>query len=96
MNAQEIISWLLQGDVSIQYQTHADLLGEDKKDLQYRIAREGWGKALLSRRKSNGHWGGRFYQPKWISTHYTLLDLRHLAAPARPPHAKGSHFNGFA
>lgn len=53
-------------------------MGKDRKDLQDRIANEGWGKRFLSNRKSNGHWGMRFYQPKWISTHYTLLDLRNL------------------
>jgi hypothetical protein len=26
----------------------------------------------------DGHWGLSFYQPKWTSTHYTLLDLRNL------------------
>lgn len=74
----EIIDWLLQGDVSIQYQVHRDLLGADKRALQNRIALEGWGRQFLSKRKSNGHWGVRFYQPKWTSTHYTLLDLRNL------------------
>lgn len=69
---------MLQGDVSIQYQVHRDLLKNDRKDLQDRIAKEGWGKQFLSKRKSNGHWGDRFYQPKWISSHYTLLDLRNL------------------
>ena len=78
MNEQQIIEWLLKGDVSIQYQVHRDLLGNDRKDLQNRIANEGWGKQFLCKRKSNGHWGDRFYQPKWISTHYTLLDLRNL------------------
>lgn len=78
MNEQQIIEWLLEGDVSIQYQVHRDLLGNDRKDLQERIAKEGWGKQFLCKRKSNGHWGDRFYQPKWISTHYTLLDLRNL------------------
>ena len=29
-------------------------------------------------RNPSGHWGRAFYQPKWISTHYTLLDLRYL------------------
>ncbi len=75
MNEQQIIEWLLEGDVAIRYQVYRDLLGNDRKDLQDRIANEGWGKQLLSKRKSNGHWGDRFYQPKWISTHYTLLDL---------------------
>ncbi len=78
MNEQQIIDWLLQGDVSIQYQVHRDLLGIDDADLQSRIAHEGWGKQFLSQRRSNGHWGDRFYQPKWASTHYTLLDLRNL------------------
>lgn len=78
MNYQQIIDWLLKGDVAIQYQTWRDLLGVEKVDLQDLIAKEGWGQMFLSRRNSNGHWGLRFYQPKWISTHYTLLDLRHL------------------
>ncbi|MGQ1784236.1 MULTISPECIES: hypothetical protein [unclassified Saccharicrinis] len=78
MNKQEIITWLLAGDVSIQYQVHRDLLEKTKKELQQRIAKEGWGKRFLSNRNTNGHWGMGFYQPKWISTHYTLLDLRNL------------------
>lgn len=78
MFTQQIIDWLLQGDVSIQYQVWRDLLMVDKLDLQEKIAFEGWGGKFLSNRKSNGHWGDRFYQPKWISTHYTLLDLRNL------------------
>jgi len=81
MNKEEIIEWLLEGDVSIQYQVWRDLLGIDKKNLQERIALEGWGQKFLSKRNSNGHWGARFYQPKWISTHYTLLDLRNLYLP---------------
>ncbi len=32
----------------------------------------------MSKRKPNGQWGKEFYQPKWQSTHYTLLDLRNL------------------
>jgi len=82
MNNQLIIDWLLEGDVSIQYQVWRDLLGSDKKHLQIRIANEGWGKEILSKRNSDGHWGDRFYQPKWISTHYTLLDLRNLNLPS--------------
>lgn len=33
---------------------------------------------FLSYRQPNGHWGIKFYQPKWKSTHYTLLDLKNL------------------
>jgi len=78
MDKQQIIEWLLKGDVSIQYQVYRDLLEYDRKDLQDRIATEGWGKWFLSKRKPNGDWGLRFYQPKWTSTHYTLLDLRNI------------------
>ena len=75
---KNVITWLLQGDISVQYQTHCDLFGTEKTDLQNRIATEGWGKEFLSRRLKNGHWGYKFYQPKWTSTHYTLLDLKNL------------------
>ena len=78
MEHQEIIDWLLGGDVSIQYQVYRDLLNIDREDIQDRIEHEGWGAAFLSRRNSYGHWGKRYYEPKWISSHYTLLDLRNL------------------
>jgi hypothetical protein len=79
IDEHQLIPWLLEGDVSIQYQVHRDLLATEKPDLQERIATEGWGAKFLSCRKPEGHWGQRFYQPKWISTHYTILDLKNLA-----------------
>ncbi|MCA6381231.1 MAG: hypothetical protein IM606_16750 [Cytophagales bacterium] len=79
MTNKEIISWLLKGDVSIQYQTYRDLLDIDKPRLRKKIETEGWGRKFLSYRQPNGHWGQHFYQPKWTSTHYTLLDLKNLA-----------------
>jgi hypothetical protein len=78
MDEKQIIEWLFGGDVSIQYQVYRDMLGTVRKDIQDKIANEGWGKRFLSKRNSNGHWGDRFYQPKWISSHYTLLDLRNI------------------
>jgi hypothetical protein len=81
----ETIKWLLEGDVSIQYQVNRDLLDSKQNLLRQRIAAEGWGSDFLSRRMENGHWGLRFYQPKWTSTHYTLLDLKNLyIAPDNP------------
>lgn len=86
MNAQNLIDWLLEGDVSIQYQAWRDLLGSDRKRLRDRIAKEGWGCEFLARRLENGHWGRSFYQPKWTSTHYTLLDLKNLGiSPTNKP-----------
>ncbi len=72
------MSWLLDGDPSIQYQTYRDLLEVNKKSLQNKISKEGWGAKYLSFQNIDGHWGKAFYQPKWTSTHYTLLDLRNL------------------
>jgi hypothetical protein len=85
----QIIQWLLEGDVSVQYQVQRDLLGKEIPELQERIASEGWGKRFLDARKANGHWGRGFYQVKWISTHYSILDLKHLnIAPDHPQMAE--------
>mgnify|MGYP006285135607 CR=1 FL=1 len=88
MKKEALIDWLLAGDVSVQYQTKRDLLGEDDAGLRKRIAVEGWGKEFLARRNENGHWGRDFYQPKWTSSHYTLLDLTHLAIPCDQPQCR--------
>ena len=76
---EEILKWLLESDVAIQYQVYRDLLNIEKPYLQERISQEGWGAKFLSYRMNNGHWGKSFYQPKWTSSHYTLLDLKNLA-----------------
>jgi hypothetical protein len=81
MTENNLISWLLDSDVSIQYQVHRDLLDTNRPDLKERIGKEGWGTRFLSCRGKNGHWGLGFYQPKWTSSHYTLLDLKNLEIP---------------
>ncbi|MGD8749152.1 MAG: hypothetical protein PVI44_11845, partial [Balneolaceae bacterium] len=81
---EQVIKWLLSGDVSVQYQVHRDLLHTDihqLKEYQQRIATEGWGAKYLKARRPDGHWGKGLYQPKWTSTHYTLLDLKNLGFP---------------
>ncbi|WP_264938296.1 prenyltransferase/squalene oxidase repeat-containing protein [Sphingomonas caeni] len=78
-------AWLLGGDVSIQYQVRRDLLDEDDPLLRARIANQGWGARFLACRNPDGSWGRGFYQPKWTSSHYTLLDLKTLGiAPDHP------------
>ena len=80
-----IVDWLLDGDPSICFQVYRDLLGEDRRDLQNQIEKNGWAKIILDARQPNKHWGQSFYQPKWISTHYTLLDLKLLGlSPDHP------------
>lgn len=80
-----IIDWLLEGDASIQYQVHRDLLGSELPALRKRIAAEGWGAQFIQARQDNGHWGRGFYQPKWISSHYSLLDIKNLGFPPDHP-----------
>jgi len=87
LDREEIIVWLLEGDPAIQYQTRRDLLHEDPAalaDLRNRITEEGWGRAFLERQQLDGHWGRWFYQPKWTSSHYTLLNLRNLCITSTP------------
>ena len=88
-----IIQWLLSGDVSIQCQVSRDLLHVNKQSilhLQRRVETEGWGARFLAKQKGDGHWGITFYQPKWTSTHYTLLDLKIIGLPADNGQAKKS------
>lgn len=88
MKDNEIIKWFLEGDVSIQYQVHRDLLDSEQNLLRQSIGAEGWAADFLSRRLENGHWGRGFYQPKWTSTHYTLLDLKNLSISPNNPEIK--------
>lgn len=96
MSDADIIGWLLEGDPSIQYQTHRDLLDEERPDLRARIAKEGWGAGFLACRTPDGSWGERFYQPKWTSSHYTLLDLKTLCIAPDHPLIRDSILSVFA
>ncbi len=82
MNIDEnILNWLLEGDPAIRYQVLRDLSDTEESVLkkeQDTIEQEGWGAKFLARAKENGGWGSAYYQPKWISTHYTLLDLKNM------------------
>ena len=101
-----ILDWLLGGDPAIRWQTQRDLLGVQSKVYEAertRVAVEGWGADLLSRQDPSGTWGGGLYSPKWISTTYTLLLLRHLGLSPDNPQAqrgcslflaKGIHHDG--
>ncbi len=85
---EAVVGWLLGGDVAVQYRTWRDLLGRDDAALQERIATEGPGAALLSADGGRGHWGRGFYQPKWTSSHYTLLELKNLGVDGSVPRAR--------
>ncbi len=90
MDRDHIVNWLMSGDPSIAYQTKRDLLGQDDPGLQALISMEGWGQAILSKQHPDSSWGKGFYQPKWTSTHYSLLDLKELQIPQDNPQAKAA------
>lgn len=83
-----VVAWLLEQDVAVRFQARRDLLGRYDADLQERIGREGAGAVLLSARGPGGHWGRGFYQPKWTSSHYTLLELKNMGLSRDNPSAR--------
>lgn len=95
VDAVSVIPWLLSGDISIEYQTQRDLLdapAERLKEYRNRIASEGWGGRILEKRDTDkGLWGNGYYSPKWISTHYTLLELKNMGiSPETPAYLQSS------
>jgi hypothetical protein len=94
-----IFSWLMEGDASIRYQTLRDLappgaytsggIAVRRREVaatRSLIALEGWGRRFMEERDaSTGLWGGGVYGPKWISTHYTLLDLKTIGIDPGSP-----------
>ncbi len=84
------IRWLLEGDPSIRWQVLRDLRAEPVHIYERErilVAAEGWGARLLARQDDDGNWGGGIYSPKWKSTTYTLLHLRHLGLEPKHPQA---------
>jgi hypothetical protein len=77
----ELVVWLLEGDPSIRWRVHRDLLGSSSSTVsaeRARVATEGWGAKLISLQDPDGRWDGGDYSPKWTSTTYTLLHLAWL------------------
>lgn len=82
------LGWLLESDPSIRWQVMRDLTDEHPDTVaaeRSRVAKEGWGARLLGLQADDGNWGGGAYTPKWTSTTYTLLLLRHLGIDSDDP-----------
>ena len=76
-----LLDWLLDSDPAIRWQVMRDLTDGPASRAaaeRARVTGEGWGARLLALQADDGNWGGGAYSPKWISTTYTLLLLRHL------------------
>ena len=82
--SNHLISWLMEGDPAIRWQTMRDLQNATSKRWkveQRRTLDEGWGAQLLELQARDGSWGGGIYTPKWTSTTYTLLTLCDIGIP---------------
>lgn len=77
MTDEQIIDWLMVGDPAIAYQCINDLKGGKPKQLK-KVDNSAWLSRFLNAANADGTWGRAYYQPKWISTHYTLFDIRLL------------------
>jgi hypothetical protein len=87
----ELDAWLLEGDPSVRWRVHRDILASPASTVdaeRAKIASEGWGGKLISLQDPDGRWGGGDYSPKWTSTTYTLLHLVWLGLPPRNPAAQ--------
>lgn len=89
MDRNAIIGWLLEGDPAIRWQAMRDLLDTSAAEIhaeRQRVAREGWGAALLSRQRPDGTWGeGGAEDMGWMVTIRTLTLLKDMGAdPADP------------
>ncbi len=84
------VEWLLEGDPSIRWRVHRDILGSSVTTVraeQAKVATEGWGAKLIALQDPDGRWDGGDYTPKWTSTTYTLLHLLWLGLPPPNPAA---------
>lgn len=84
------IRWLLEADSAIRWQVLRDLCDEPAPVYESEralVTQQGWGARLLAKQDEDGNWGRGIYSPKWKSTTYTLLTLRHLGLPPEHPQA---------
>lgn len=83
-----VSDWLLDSDPAIRWQTLADLTDASPSTVaaeRAMVATTGWGERLLALQQQDGNWGGGSYTPKWTSTTYTLLLLRHFGIDPDDP-----------
>lgn len=97
----DVNAWLLDGDPAIRWQVMRDLVGSPPDAVareRARVAKEGWGKALLDLQWPDGSWGGGAWAPHdfseaewerdgqaWTSTMWVLALLADLGVdPADP------------
>ncbi len=81
MSKMNVIEWIKSIDPSLDYLADRDLCDNADEQKHNRIGKSGWCFEYIKNRNPDGGWGRRFYQPKWICSHYTILELRNLEYP---------------
>ena len=74
-----VIGWLLDADPAIRWQVMRDLTDEPADVVaaeRARVAREGWGAALLALQAPDGLWAGKAWSHDWTDTFHVLELLR--------------------
>lgn len=80
MSEASVTRWLLNGDPAIRWQVMRDLTSESDDEVaaeRSRVAKEGWGRALLDRQSRHGWFGGPT-EPGWMITMDALALLREM------------------
>jgi len=93
MDEAKVFAWLLDSDPSIRWQVLRDLTNASEEEVareRAKIAIQGWGARLLACQDNSGRWGSELYIHKWLSTTYTLLQLRQMGLePGHPQALRG-------
>ena len=66
-----VTDWLLDSDPAIRWQVMRDLTDAPAEEVaaeRAKVAREGWGAAVLAAQRADGSWAGGAYAPEWTST----------------------------
>ncbi len=102
MSPSDVVAWLLDSDPALRWQVERDLLDLPASRWQAtraRIAREGFGAALLQRQDPDGQWAGGAFFPRgylddpaeqgrpgqpWTATTWSLTTLREWGMDPAP------------
>lgn len=88
----DTISWLLESDPSVRWQTLRDLCAAPATDIaaeRARVARTGLGAKLLAHQASNGSWQ-KAGAPDWLPTLFSLQLLRATGVDPNAPEVQAA------